>query len=147
MADSFKLEIVTPERLFYEGQVELVILRAMSGDEGFMAHHTWACKLLDVGEIWIQEAGQKDFKIAAGARGFVDVKDEVMVFVDAAEWPGDIDLSRAQTEKERAEAILNSRKGGVPTDDDDEEYKEAQVSLSKAINRMKVAKGGRRGRV
>jgi F-type H+-transporting ATPase subunit epsilon len=147
MANTFKLEIVTPESLFYEGEAELVIVRAMDGDEGFMASHSWACKLLDVGEIWIQEAGQKDFKIAAGAQGFIDVKDEIMIFVDAAEWPGDIDTSRAQNEKERAEAILNKRKSGARMDeDDDKAYKEAQVSLSKALNRMKVAKGGRRAK-
>jgi len=146
MANKFKLEIVTPERLFYDGEAELVIVRAMDGDEGFMAGHSWACKLLDVGEIWIQEAGQKDFKIAAGAQGFIDVKDDMMIFIDAAEWPGDIDTSRAQNEKERAEAILNSRKGGVPADDNDEEYREARVSLNKALNRMKVAKGGRRAK-
>jgi F-type H+-transporting ATPase subunit epsilon len=144
MANSFKLEIVTPERIFYKGDAELVILRTMDGDEGFMANHSWACKLLGVGEIWIQEAGQKDFKIAAGAHGFVDVKNEVMVFVDAAEWQGDIDLSRAQTEKERAEAILNSREKAV--DQTDEEYMEAKISLNKALNRMKVAKGGRRAK-
>jgi F-type H+-transporting ATPase subunit epsilon len=140
MAKSFKLEIVTPERVFYKGDAELVILRTLSGDEGFMAGHTWACKLLEVGEIWIQEAGQKDFKVAAGARGFVDVKNEVMVFLDAAEWPSDIDLSRAQTEKDRAESILGKSKTHTPTDDDDEEYKQAQVSLNKALNRLKVAK-------
>jgi F-type H+-transporting ATPase subunit epsilon len=144
MAKSFKLEIVTPERIFYKGDAELVILRTMDGDEGFMANHSWACKLLNVGEIWIQEAGQSDFKIAAGAQGFVDVKNEVMVFVDAAEWPGDIDLSRAQTEKERAEAILSRREKIV--DEMDEEYLEAKVSLNKALNRMKVAKGGRRAK-
>jgi F-type H+-transporting ATPase subunit epsilon len=144
MAKSFKLEIVTPERIFYKGDAELVILRTMDGDEGFMAGHSWACKLLNVGEIWIQEAGQSDFKIAAGSQGFVDVKNEVMVFVDAAEWPGDIDLSRAQTEKERAEAILSRREKIV--DEMDEEYMAAKISLSKAINRMKVAKGGRRAK-
>jgi F-type H+-transporting ATPase subunit epsilon len=142
MARSFKLEIVTPERVFYKGSAELVILRTLTGDEGFMARHSWACKLLDVGEIWIQEAGSKDFKIAAGARGFVDVKGDVMVFVDAAEWPGDIDVSRAQTEKERAETILKGRAKAV--DQMDEKYIEARVSLNKALNRMKVAKGGRR---
>jgi F-type H+-transporting ATPase subunit epsilon len=144
MANSFKLQIVTPERLFYEGDAEMVIVRTMSGDEGFMAGHAWACKLLNVGEIWIQEKGQKEFRIAAGAQGFIDVKGEITVFVDAAEWPGDIDLSRAQNEKERAEAILNTRKG--PTQDDDEEYKQAKVSLNKALNRLKVAKGGRRAK-
>jgi F-type H+-transporting ATPase subunit epsilon len=144
MANKFKLEIVTPERLFYEGEAELVIVRAKDGDEGFMAGHSWACKLLDVGEIWIQEAGQKDFKIAAGAQGFIDVKDEIMIFVDTAEWPADIDASRAQSEKERAEAILGGRKGVHA--DDDEEYNKARVSLNKAVNRMKVAKGGRRAK-
>jgi F-type H+-transporting ATPase subunit epsilon len=144
MANTFKLQIVTPERLFYEGDAEMVIVRTMSGDEGFMAGHAWACKLLNVGEIWIQEKGKKDFRIAAGAQGFIDVKDEVTVFIDAAEWPGDIDLSRAQNEKERAEAILNTRKG--PATDDDEEYKQAKVSLNKALNRLKVAKGGRRAK-
>jgi F-type H+-transporting ATPase subunit epsilon len=140
--NTFKLQIVTPERLFYEGEAELVIVRANSGYEGFMAGHSWACKLLDVGEIWIQEAGKNDFKIAAGAQGFIDVKDEVTVFIDAAEWPSDIDSSRAQTEKERAEAILGDHKGKFAKDD--EEYKQARISLSKAVNRMKVAKGGRR---
>ncbi|MDR1043086.1 MAG: F0F1 ATP synthase subunit epsilon, partial [Clostridiales Family XIII bacterium] len=120
MAKSFKLEIVTPEYIFYEGDAELVILRTMGGDEGFMAGHSWACKLLDIGEIWIQEAGQKDFRIAAGAQGFVDVKDDIIVFVDAAEWPGDIDLSRAQTEKARAEDVLSRRAKAV--DQTDEEY-------------------------
>jgi F-type H+-transporting ATPase subunit epsilon len=144
MARSFKLEIVTPERVFYKGDVELVILRTTDGDEGFMANHSWACKLLDIGEIWIQEAGKDDFKIAAGAQGFVDVKGEVIVFVDAAEWPGDIDLSRAQTEKERAEAIL--RKKNRMADGEDSEYLLAKISLNKALNRMKVAKGGRRSK-
>jgi F-type H+-transporting ATPase subunit epsilon len=141
MANSFKLEIVTPERLFYEGKVELVIVRTTEGDEGFMARHLWACKLLDVGEIWIQEAGRKDFKIAAGAQGFIDVKNEVMIFVDAAEWPDEIDIERAQTEKELAESVLGRRKS--PTDEMGGEYDRARVSLSKAINRMKVKKGGR----
>ncbi|MDR1292804.1 MAG: ATP synthase F1 subunit epsilon [Clostridiales Family XIII bacterium] len=144
MAKSFKLEIVTPESIFYKGDAELVIVRTMDGDEGFMAGHTWACKLLNIGEIWIQEAGQSDFKVAASAHGFVDVKNEVMVFVDAAEWPGDIDLSRAQNEKERAEAILNRREKAV--DQTDEEYLKAKISLNKALNRMKVAKGGRRAK-
>jgi F-type H+-transporting ATPase subunit epsilon len=146
MANTFKLEIITPERLFYDGDAELVIVRTMDGDEGFMAGHSWACKLLGVGEIWIQEAGQKDFKIAAGAQGFIDVKDDIMIFVDAAEWPGDIDTSRAKDEKERAEEILNNRKSSALADDEDEEYKQAQVSLNKALNRMKVARGGRRAK-
>jgi F-type H+-transporting ATPase subunit epsilon len=138
MKNTFRLEIVTPERLFYSGKVEMVIVRTCSGDEGFMAGHTWACKLLDVGEIWIQEAGEKTFKIAAAAQGYIDVKDDVLIFVDAAEWPSDIDVSRAQGEKARAELWLSRH---TARDTEESEILRAKVSLNKSLTRMKVAQG------
>ena len=54
MASSVRLEIITPSKKFYQGDVELVIVRTLEGDEGFMKGHAWACKLLDIGEMWIQ---------------------------------------------------------------------------------------------
>ena len=51
--NSVKLEIITPSKLFYRGEVDLVIVTTLSGDEGFMAGHCWGCKLLDIGELWI----------------------------------------------------------------------------------------------
>ena len=47
--NSFKLEVMTPSKLFYRGDVELVIVTTKDGDEGFMAGNIWACKLLEVG--------------------------------------------------------------------------------------------------
>ena len=49
MANSVRLEVITPSKLFYRGEVELVIVTTLDGDEGFMAGHVWACKLLDIG--------------------------------------------------------------------------------------------------
>ena len=141
MAESVRLEIVTPERLFYYGEVELVIVRTLTGDEGFMARHAWACKLLDVGEIWIQEKGAAadEFKVAATAGGFIDVKNTITIFTDAAEWPNEIDVERSKQKKEAAEDYLKSQSSLSA-----EDVLYHQVSLSKAITRMQVAQGGSR---
>ena len=50
MAKTIKLEIITPSRLFYRGDIEMIIVPTLYGEEGFMANHSWATKLLDVGE-------------------------------------------------------------------------------------------------
>ena len=73
MASSVRLEIITPSKKFYQGDVELVIVRTLEGDEGFMKGHAWACKLLDIGEMWIQEKGaaKNSYKVAAIAGGFI----------------------------------------------------------------------------
>jgi F-type H+-transporting ATPase subunit epsilon len=138
MPKSIQLEVITPSKLFYKGDVELVIARTQSGDEGFMAGHTWAVKLLDAGELWFQEAGAKDFKIAALAGGFIDVKDNIIIFTDAAEWPEQIDLERAQHEKELAEDWLKHPSG------DDAEIAKAKIAIAKSMTRMHVKAGGHR---
>lgn len=138
MAKSMQLEVITPSKLFYIGDVELVIVRTLTGDEGFMAGHTWAVKLLDAGELWIQEAGSKDYKIAALAGGYVDVKENIIIFTDAAEWPEDIDMERAKNEKEKAEDWLTHPSG------DDIEIAKAKIALAKSLTRMAVKGGGMR---
>jgi F-type H+-transporting ATPase subunit epsilon len=91
MANSVKLEVITPKELFYENEIELVIVRTMTGEEGFMANHSWACKLLSAGEMYIQEVGSgpKEFKIASVSGGFIDVKDDIVIYADTAEWSHD----------------------------------------------------------
>lgn len=136
MAKSTRLEVITPSKLFYKGDIELVIVRTLLGDEGFMANHTWACKLLTAGELWIKEAGSKDFKVAAISGGFIDVKDNIVIFTDAAEWPEDIDVDRAKLERQKAEEWLKS-----PSDDDNE-VELAKFAIMKSIVRMNVKEGG-----
>jgi F-type H+-transporting ATPase subunit epsilon len=135
------LDIITPEKLFYRGEVELAIARTLAGDEGFMANHTWACKLLATGELWIQEAGQKDFRIAAISGGFIDIKDKFTIFTDYAEWPEDIDVERAKKAEAKAEAWLKTHDVQTSTE---QEVLKARVKLSKAHTRIGVAGGGLR---
>jgi F-type H+-transporting ATPase subunit epsilon len=141
MANCIKLEVITPERLFYEGDVELVIARTLLGDEGFMANHAWACKLLATGELWIQEKGSRIFKVAAISGGYIDVQKTIVIFTDSAEWPDEIDAERALRAKERAESSLMAFPNkGI-------QIELAKIAMEKALTRINVKDGGRRRKV
>ncbi|MGI6737067.1 MAG: ATP synthase F1 subunit epsilon [Anaerovoracaceae bacterium] len=137
--NNIKLEVITPSKLFYSGDVELVIARTLAGDEGFMAGHSWATKLLDVDELWIREPGHKDYRVAAVAGGYIDVKESIILYTDAAEWQEDIDVERAKESKSDAEHWLATEQKHDPR-----EIARAQIAIAKAIARMNVAGGGRR---
>lgn len=139
MANTIKLEIITPSRLFYRGDIEMIIVPTLFGEEGFMANHSWATKLLDVGEMAVQEPGSQGFKIAAIAGGFIDVKDSIVVYADHAEWQKELDKKRAEADKVAAEEWLAQNR-----DSDEMDVRRAEVMLKKAISRMRVADGGRR---
>jgi len=143
MAKSFSLEIVTPEKLFFWGEAEIVIVRTLSGEEGFMAGHIWASKLLGTGELWFKEAGAKEYRLAAISGGFIDVKGDVLVFTDSAEWPEEIEVDRAKLAAERAEAWLAEHGSG---DADPEEIEIRKDAARRARNRIQVAAGGVRPR-
>lgn len=136
MANSIKLEIITPSKRFYSGEVEMVIVTTFTGEEGFMANHSWATKLLKVGPLWIQEKDTKGYRAAAISGGYIDVKDTIIIFTDAAEWQEDIDMERAKQAKEDAENWLLGNENQDP-----DNIRRAEIALSKAIARMKVGGG------
>ena len=95
---SFWLDVVTPSKKFYSGEVEEVIITTQAGKEGFMAKHSWTCKILDAGELWIRELGSApdEWKIASAAGGFVDVKENMVIYTDAIEWDKGPDRRRTR---------------------------------------------------
>lgn len=128
----FMLEIVTPDRKFFEDKVEMVIVRGIEGDIGILKNHTPLVSPLGIGRVRIKQNGK--FKEAAIASGYIEVfKDKTTIITDAAEWPEEIDVERAKAAKERAERKLKSGKGEKDTI-------RAEISLKKAINRLEVAK-------
>ena len=141
--NSFRLEVMTPSKLFYRGEVDMVIVTTKDGDEGFMAGHVWACKLLEVSELWIQEkgAGKDEWRVAAVAGGFVDMKDSMVIYTDAVEWSEDIDMERVLSEKAKAEDWLVKN---PDADENSEEVQTAKLILAKAETRAGVADGGKR---
>lgn len=132
MAETFRLEVITPERVFYEGDVELLMLKTLDGYEGYMANHNWQVKLLDTGEMKIRLPGKK-YLLAATTGGYIDVAEKILVYVDAAEWPEEIDVERALRSKANAEQILKNQSHQSIV-----EIQSAKISILKAINRINV---------
>ena len=107
-----------------------------------MAGHCWGCKLLKVGELWIQEAGagKNDWRVAAVAGGFIEVKDTIIIYTDAAEWAEDIDMERVLSEKAKVEDWLVKHESGAA----EEELQAARTALQKVETRTNVASGSTR---
>ena len=140
MSSSLKLEIITPERVFYRGEVKMVVVRTFLGEEGFLPGHLPAVKLLDTGELAIQEEGSEKLKIASISGDFVVVKDGIIIYTDRAEWAEEIDKAKAEAAKAAAEEWLKDH-----LDADDYEKEEYELALKRAKSSINVAGGGRRG--
>ncbi len=133
MASTFHLEIVTPDRKFYEDEVNMAIVRTTEGDVGILRDHVPTVSPLSIGVIKIK----KDNKIltATCAGGFVSIdEDKAIIITDAAEWPEEIDIQRAEAAMKRAEERINEKSS-------DSDVFRAQMALNKAINRLRVSKG------
>ncbi|MEW9123145.1 MAG: F0F1 ATP synthase subunit epsilon [Thermotaleaceae bacterium] len=132
MASTFQLEIVTPDRKFYEDEVEMVIVRTTEGDLGILKNHTSLVSPIAIGVIRIKKDGV--FTEAPCAGGFVQVrKDKTTIITDSAEWPEEIDVERAKRAVERAEGRLKNAQANV-------DVARAQAALERALNRLNTAK-------
>ena len=110
MAESklFKLEVLTPERLFLRHEVQALTFAAPDGQITVLAGHAPMVAAVDVGEMRVKM--HDEWRVIATTEGFVEVRpDEVLMFVQAAEWPDEIDIARAKEAKERAEERLRQR--------------------------------------
>lgn len=143
MAKTFKLEVITASQLFYSGEAEMVIVKTLLGEEGFMADHSWACKLLDTGAMRIQEPGQSGFKWAAVSGGYIDVKDSIVIYTDFAKWAEDIDVSEAQKAKAKAEAYIAENQDKATEPAEVEALSEVKFELKKALACIRAAENGK----
>ncbi|MGO1370438.1 MAG: F0F1 ATP synthase subunit epsilon [Senegalia sp. (in: firmicutes)] len=133
MAATFDLEIVTPDRKFFEDQVEMVVVRGLEGDIGILKNHTPYVTPLAIGRVKIKQNGK--YKVATVAEGYLDVtKTKTTIVTDAAEWPEEIDLNRAELAKKRAEEKLKRKEKDIDT-------RRAEIALKKAINRINMKNG------
>lgn len=132
MANTFYLEIVTPERNFFSGDVEMVILRTPEGEMGILPGHMPMVVVVDIGPLRIKKDGE--WLEAALTEGFMKIKqDHTIMLTDTAEWPNEIDINRAKAAKERAEERLHRQTSQL-------EYTRSQAALSRALARLKVSR-------
>ena len=104
--NTMKLEVITPERSFYTGDVTFVELNTTEGEVGIYARHIPMTMIIAPGVLTItEEDGTK--KKAALLKGFVEVTETTMsILAEVAEWPEDIDVERAKKAEKRARKRL-----------------------------------------
>jgi F-type H+-transporting ATPase subunit epsilon len=125
------LEIVTPERSLVSEQVDEVQLPGSEGYFGVLPGHTPLLATLQVGELWYRVGQEKHF--LAVAFGFAEVlPDRVTVLAQIAERPEDIDVSRAEAARKRAEERI-----ARPLLDVD--FERARIAMMKSLIRLQVA--------
>lgn len=126
----FQLEIITPDRVFYEGEASMVEFTSVDGEMGVYKHHIPLTTVLAPGIVTITEANGK--KEAAVHAGFVQILGEKVTFLaEIAEWPDEIDVNRAQAAKARAEERLRSHSADI-------DVARAEIALKKALVRLDV---------
>lgn len=131
MADTFQLEIVTPEKLVVKDSAEEAQIPGLNGYLGILPGHAPLITELAVGVITYRMRGEAH--TLSVAWGFVEVlPDKVTILAEAAERPQEIDVARAQKAKERAEQRLKSN-------DPETDYTRAEDALQRAETRLKVA--------
>lgn len=127
----FKLEILTPDKLFFDGETENLIVRTTVGDKGILARHEDYVAALPIGKMKVKIDG--NFRTAAVSEGMIKVsQDKTVVLVQSCEWADEIDVERAKAAKEKAEEAMQSAQK------DDKSYLIAEYKLKRALNRIET---------
>jgi F-type H+-transporting ATPase subunit epsilon len=136
MADTFQLEIVTPERAVVRDTATEAQIPGKNGYLGILPGHAPLISELAVGEISYQKPSGATARLAV-AWGFAEVlPDKVTILAETAEKADEIDVARAEKQKERAEKRLAST-------DPETDFERARVALERSLVRLEVA--GKKG--
>jgi F-type H+-transporting ATPase subunit epsilon len=131
---ALEVQVVSPEKILYEGAGDMVVARTADGDIAFLPAHAPFLGALGVAKVRVilptTTTHPDGEQVIAVHAGFVEVShDRVIVLSDVAELPEQIDVARAETAKARAEAALAA----------DEHDAEAVEALARADLRLEVA--------
>ncbi|MGI5849239.1 MAG: ATP synthase F1 subunit epsilon [Christensenellales bacterium] len=132
MPAKYTLEIITPERIFFHGEVESVIIPTPDGYMSIQKMHEPMVAAIKVGDMKLNIDGE--WRECTTSSGFVEVRpNETIIFSQAVEWPEEIDIRRAQEAKERAEDRLRQKQSY-------QEYMQSQIALARAMVRLRVGR-------
>ncbi len=132
MADKkFNLQIISPTRIFFDEDADMVEMKTTEGEIGVLAGHIPLTAILTPGVLRIKQGGE--VKEAALHDGFVKItKTKVTILAESCEWPDEIDINRAEEAKQRAERRLKSGEKSV-------DMLRAELALKKALTRIDIA--------
>jgi F-type H+-transporting ATPase subunit epsilon len=126
-----KLDVVTAERLVYSDEVDIVSIPGLEGEMGILPRHTPLMTMLQPGELRARKGTEEYSLVVTG--GFVEIRpDHVTVLADAAERAEEIDVSRAEAAKKRAEERITKH---AP----DLNIPQVEAALRRSLARIKVA--------
>lgn len=132
MAELFQLQIIAPNRIFYDSQVTMVEMTTGEGEIGVYAKHLPITTTLEPGIVRIHE--KDGVREAAVHAGFVVIlQDKVTLMAEVAEWPEEIDVNRAEEAKIRAERRLSSTEANLNT-------QRAELALRRSLVRIELSK-------
>lgn len=127
----FHLSIVTPERMFFDGEAERVVVRTISGDVGILKGHAKYISALGTGALKIKFSDGE--KIAALSGGFIKAdREKTLILATTCEWKDEIDLERAKRAEEKAREMLQRAQSNA-------EHDLAELKLKRAVNRINIA--------
>lgn len=133
----FKINIVTPNGLIYSHRGSSVSMRAIDGDRQILYNHLPILTPLTIGEVRVQRGADVDHKVdhIAVSGGIIEFANNVATIIaDNAERARNIDLSRAEAAKQRAEAHIKEAK----EKHDEQLLEQAQIAWRRAVNRIHV---------
>ena len=129
--ETFLVHILAADKTLYEGPCESLTIPTSDGEQGILAHHSSMIAAVRPGTLRYRVPGQ-DVQLAAVSPGMVKVEsNEVLVLVDSAERPEEIDEARARREADQAREALLQKKSR-------QEHQVAQATLARALNRLRV---------
>jgi len=129
--EKLRLRVTTPEKVKYDDEAEMVIMRCISGDMGVLPHHEACSAILDYGVLRIMNDGSERRMGVYG--GIAQICDNlVTILANDAEWPEDIDIAFARAERERME---NQMQESV----DDLDIQRDQVLMRRTLVQMEVS--------
>jgi F-type H+-transporting ATPase subunit epsilon len=133
---TLRLEIITAERQVFADDVNAVIAPGIEGELGILPHHAPLMTMLKPGELLIRKDSNETYMVVSG--GFLEIRpDKVIVLADACERAEEIDITRAEEAKHRAEERLQTHPPGL-------DMARAQAALLRSLIRLRVAERRRR---
>jgi F-type H+-transporting ATPase subunit epsilon len=134
-----RCEIVSQDRLVFQGEADMVVIPGQMGEMGILPHHAPLLSTLKVGILRVRYQNQEEIFTVAG--GVVEVQPDIItILADAAENVLEIDVARAEAAKQRAEEYL---KAGPPADTDT--YLAIEAALKRSNLRLQAVKRYRGG--